>query len=82
MLANKPLPFTLSFQLEKGVICAVSVKVCTICLSCTQQESELEHLAIASVKLQRHLFTSRPCDTDDLELKMYRMRYLWPNLHC
>lgn len=40
MLAKKPLSFTSTFQLEKGVMCAVSVKVYTICLYCTQQESE------------------------------------------
>lgn len=82
MLAKKPVSFASAFQLEKGVMCAVSVKVYPICLSCTQQESELKHLAIASVKLQRHLFTSRLCDTDGFELKIHRTLYLWPNLHC
>lgn len=82
MLAKKPLSFTSTFQLEKGVMCAVSVKVSTICLYCIQQESEQEHLAIASVKLHRHLFTSRLCDTDGFELKIHRMLYLWPHLHC
>ena len=82
MLAKKPLSFTSTFQLEKGVMCAVSVKVSTICLYRIQQRSEQEHLAIASVKLHRHLFTSRLCDTDGFELKIHRMLYLWPHLHC
>lgn len=82
MLAKKPLSFTSTFQLEKGVMCAVSVKVYTICLYGTQQEGEQEHLAIASVKLHRHLFTSRLCDTDGFELKIHSMLYLWPHLCC
>jgi len=82
MLAEKPLSFASTFQLEKGVMCAVSVKVYTICLYRTQQADELEHLAIASVKLHRHLFTSRLCDTDGFELKIHSMLYLWPHLCC
>lgn len=63
-------------------MCAVSVNIHTICSSCTQQGSEWEHLATASVKWRGHLFTSRLCDTDGFELKMRSMLSLWPNLHC
>lgn len=52
-----------------------------MCLCCTRQGSEQEHLAVASVRLHRHLFTSRLCDTDGLELKIHTVLYLWPNSH-
>lgn len=44
--------------------------------------SEGEHLAIASVKLRGHLFTSRLCDADGFELKTRSVLSLWPNFHC
>ena len=74
------LHFNFSIR-KRGNVCCQGESIHNMFVRHTT-EGEREHLAIASVRLRRHLFTSRLCDTDGFELKIHSMLYLRPHLCC
>lgn len=75
------LHFSFSIR-SRGNVCCQCESVYNMFVLHTTGAWAWQHLALASVRLHRHLFTSRLCDTDGFELKIHTVLYLWPNLHC